>query len=176
MIKKITTVKDATYEWVQTFNAFPENMIEKLMDLEYTEWQEVTVPQVGKRVIVFDYGQGEVVEVYYEEGIRKFAVELDDPDENDGEEIIVVDEDGIEAEGYGYLPMWGTMWQFSDSIDEYWLENQDGINLMSACGFKIFKHEEWGYFFGIDGAGYDFYEAHWIPLYKARGMKWHAEE
>ena len=23
----------------------------------------------------------------------------------------------------------------------------------------------------IDGAGYDFYEAHWIPLYNKRGLK-----
>lgn len=29
---------------------------------------------------------------------------------------------------------------------------------------------------GIDGAGYDFYEAHWEPLYKARGLHWHSEE
>lgn len=35
---------------------------------------------------------------------------------------------------------------------------------MSQCGFRIFRSEEFGYFFGIDGAGYDFYEAHWIPL------------
>lgn len=29
---------------------------------------------------------------------------------------------------------------------------------------------------GIDGAGYDFYEAHWIPLYEARGLHWHEGE
>ena len=46
---------------------------------------------------------------------------------------------------------------------------------MSECGFRIYKHEEWGCFFGIDGAGYNFYDAHWIPLYKARGLKWHDE-
>ena len=44
---------------------------------------------------------------------------------------------------------------------------------MSECGFRIFESEEFGYFFGIDGAGYDFYEQHWLPLYKARGLKWH---
>ena len=38
---------------------------------------------------------------------------------------------------------------------------------------EIFK--EFGYFFGIDGAGYSFYEKHWIPLYKARGFQWHKE-
>ena len=49
----------------------------------------------------------------------------------------------------------------------------DGIRVMSDCGFRIYQHEEWGYFFGIDGAGYDFYSEHWIPLYKSRGLQWH---
>lgn len=44
---------------------------------------------------------------------------------------------------------------------------------MSQCGFRIFKSFEFGYFFGIDGAGYDFYESHWLPLYEARGLMWH---
>lgn len=70
------------------------------------------------------------------------------------------------------LPMWGTMWSFSDPTDEWWLEEQ-GIKLMSDIGFRIYRHEEYGYFFGLDGAGYDFYEAHWIPLYKAMGLSWH---
>lgn len=69
--------------------------------------------------------------------------------------------------------MWGWLWQFGDSADDYWLEELDGIRIMSECGFRIYEHEEWGYFFGIDGAGYDFYEAHWEPLYRARGLQWH---
>ena len=47
---------------------------------------------------------------------------------------------------------------------------------MADCGFRIYEQEDYGYIFGIDGAGYDFYEAHWIPLYKARGLKWHLTE
>ena len=44
---------------------------------------------------------------------------------------------------------------------------------MADCGFRIYESEEFGYFFGIDGAGYSFYEEHWIPLYKQRGLQWH---
>lgn len=29
---------------------------------------------------------------------------------------------------------------------------------------------------GVNGAGYDFDEAHWMPLYLALGMKWHEKE
>ena len=83
--------------------------------------------------------------------------------------------DGV-SEPYDVFPMWGTMWSFHDSIDDWWLEECDGIRLMSECGFRIYYHQEWGYFFGIDGAGYDFYAEHWEPLYKARGLHWHDEE
>ena len=44
---------------------------------------------------------------------------------------------------------------------------------MSRCGFRIYESEEFGYFFGIDGAGYSFYDEHWVPLYRARGLHWH---
>ena len=84
--------------------------------------------------------------------------------------------DELEVVHYDSLPMWGTMWSFGDSIDEWWLENKNGLKLMSECGFRIYYSEKYGYFFGIDGAGYDFYEAHWIPLYKARGLKWHEND
>ena len=52
----------------------------------------------------------------------------------------------------------------------------DGIQVMSECGFRIYESDEWGYFFGIDGAGYDFYSEHWIPLYRKRGLQWHDPE
>ena len=73
------------------------------------------------------------------------------------------------------LPMWGTMWSFEDKADDYWLEEKGGLKMMSQCGFRIYRSEEFGYFFGIDGAGYDFYGLHWTPLYEARGMRWHDE-
>ena len=72
------------------------------------------------------------------------------------------------------LPMWGTMWSFGDSADDEWLE--DHLQVMADYGFRIYEHEDYGYIFGIDGCGYDFYEGHWIPLYKARGLKWSKED
>lgn len=83
---------------------------------------------------------------------------------------------GRRDEDADYLPMWGTMWSFGNSADDYWLEEKDGLELMAECGFRIYEQEDFGYLFGIDGAGYSFMEAHWIPLYKARGLRWHREE
>lgn len=69
------------------------------------------------------------------------------------------------------LPKWGTMWTFGKIVDEVWARKN--LKVMAKCGFRIYKSNEIGICFGIDGGGYDFYEAHWIPLYKARGLQWH---
>ena len=77
------------------------------------------------------------------------------------------------AEKYDtFLPMWGTMWSFDHFFDDIWLKEKSNLQAMADCGFRIYEQEDFGYIFGIDGAGYDFYEAHWIPLYKARGQQW----
>ena len=83
---------------------------------------------------------------------------------------------GRRDEDADFRPMWGTMWSFGDSADDYWLEEGDGLELMAECGFRIYEQEDFGYLFGIDGAGYSFMDEHWIPLYKARGLHWHREE
>lgn len=73
------------------------------------------------------------------------------------EDIFPVGED---CEGY---PMWGFLWE-SDSyiVDEFIKSNIEKIN---EVGFLIYETEEGDLLIGIDGAGYDFYEQHWIPLF-----------
>ena len=176
MIAKGMTIKEATERWVYEFNKFPQDMIQKLMESDIDSWNEVTKPSYGSRVYVFNlpencedcsmYGE---IEKYLKE-TNKYRIRLDN---GSGVEV---EEDDFEMENYCDLPMYGYMWQFDDSADDYWLEELDGIQKMSDCGFRIYENDEWGYVFGIDGCGYDFYEAHWIPLYKERGLRWHDPE
>ena len=84
-----------------------------------------------------------------------------------------IDSSGDKFNCFEELPMWGIMWSMGDSLDDQWLDTDEGMNAILKCGFRVFEHEDFGYFFGIDSAGYDFYKEHWIPLYKARGLKWH---
>lgn len=78
------------------------------------------------------------------------------------------------GEEYGpvEIPMWGWFWMMSHSSDEKWLdENREAV---ADLGFTIIENYDEGWLLlGIDGAGYDFYDAHWLPLYDLRGMKWH---
>ena len=162
------TINDAAHEWVKEFNAFPQGMISKLMESDIDGWHELTKKRSGDRVYCYDHNEyGEVD--HYNEETEEYTVELDNGS------IVQTAEDDMERAEYDMLPMWGTLWQFGDSADDYWLEDEENQRLMSECGFRIYEHDEWGYFFGIDGAGYDFYDAHWIPLYKARGLRWHDE-
>lgn len=172
MIKGMT-ISDAAHKWVSEFNAIPQSMIERLMRAAPDEWEELTLPHAGSRVHVFDLPDscdtlehlGEIVA--YAADLNKYRVDLD------GGPSILVEPDNLEVVDEDTLPMWGTMWSFGDSCDDYWLGYADGIWVMSDCGFRIYQHKKWGYFFGIDGAGYDFYSEHWIPLYKSRGLQWH---
>ena len=72
---------------------------------------------------------------------------------------------------YAYPSGWGWLFHPDDSIDEKWIE--DNIKEVEKCGFLVYTSEETGILLGIDGAGYCFYDQHWIPLYKARGLQWH---
>ena len=80
----------------------------------------------------------------------------------------------IEERKTDFLPMWGWVWQMTDICDIDWLENN--LEEVAECGFSIYESDEFGVFIGIDGAGYNFYEKHWLPLYKARGLQWHEKE
>ena len=174
MTKEIKTVREAAVEWVRGFNAFPRTMIHQLVLDDPDSWEDLTELHKGLHVNTLVYGEGEIVDVVFEGKAVTYMVELDEPDDK-GNTVVECRAEDIEIDEYGLLPMWGTMWQFDDVCDEYWMEEKNGIAVMSSCGFKIFHHEEWGYFFGIDGAGYDFYENHWIPAYLKRGLQWHDE-
>ena len=163
------TIRDAAERWVHEMNAIPTGMIEKMMEADIDDWREVTLPSVGDLVYANSVGLGEVADVTSTDDGVVLVVDLDVP----RSEQVEIPADEVEIERLELLPMWGTMWSFGDSVDDWWLEKGNGIEIMSECGFRIYESDEFGYFFGVDGAGYDFYDAHWIPLNEARGLQWH---
>ena len=167
---KYENIKEATRAWQSSFNAFPLGMIEKLFYMNVDDWSELTPISEGCTVLSNEYQNcAEVIDITEDEEENKIAkIRLYET----GEEV-ETNYDDLSREEDSYFPMWGWMWQFDDSIDDWWLENH--LEEMAECGFRIYESQEFGYFFGIDGCGYDFYEAHWIPLYKARGLHWHKE-
>ena len=187
MIREIHTIKEAAQEWVRGMNAIPTELLQKIAKLDINEFydsiHELTTPVKGNPVYVYDLPDTDIeglqytcddsdgVITGYDEETEEYIIELS------GGTRIKCEAANFEVNcDDEFLPMWGTLWTFGDSADDYWLTNCDGIRKMSECGFRIYESDDFGYFFGIDGAGYDFYEAHWIPLYKARGLQWHDTE
>ena len=181
------TIREAAEAWVREFDAYPQWMIGKIAGEGLENLYEITPPSRGDRVYIFDDNEyGEIV------GINEDGDEDEDRDEDgdykielDSGDTVFRDKSDFEiTDQEGFLPMWGTMWSFHDSCDyEYYFgEHLGGNHLqeMADCGFRIYEYSDRDgneeTFFGIDGAGYDFYESHWIPLYKKRGLKWHEEE
>ena len=72
---------------------------------------------------------------------------------------------------YPKIPMWGWVFAPKDPIDREWIVNH--ADKVAKCGFIVYETDEIGVYLGVNGAGYDFYEAHWLPLYRTRGLKWH---
>lgn len=165
---KYATIKEAAQEWVKEMNVYPVDMLEILVKADEGGWHEITTPCKGDRVYYLGM-EGEIAEVIFdnEAGFDIYKLALDDGTE------MFVDAEDFEVLHDDFFPMWGWMWSFKDSLDEGWLTDHNGIKLMSECGFRIYESDKWGYFFGIDGCGYDFYTNHWCPLYKARGLQWH---
>lgn len=166
---KYETINDAAHAWVAEFNAIPMAIIDKLLEANSEELHEITPPSVGDRVFVFDSPADEDTGEIIEHNENIYTIKLDDGTTCD------LEVGDFEVQHDEFLPMWGTMWAFGYSIDNWWLED-GGLQIMADCGFRIYEQEDYDYIFGIDGAGYSFYDEHWLPLYKARGLKWHKEE
>ena len=161
------TKREAAEMWANEFDAIPESVLVKLQELSgYSDIEEITPPALYDRVDVFSEGEeGEIIDIT-DDG--EYIVKLDN------DETVTLENDNFEVlKEYG-LPMWNTLWSFSDSCDINWAENH--LQEIANCGFKIYQSEDYGIIIGIDGCGYDFYESHWIPLYNARGLHWHDVE
>lgn len=67
-------------------------------------------------------------------------------------------------------PMWNTAWDLGGE------PTCEEIQLYNDCGIGVYEDEDSNWYMGIDGCGYDFYDDHWLKLYRKRGLQWHTTE
>jgi len=107
-------------------------------------------------------------EIIYEEYIQ----DLDEKHEHEKkildmpkEEILKSEEfDTYKRESYPE-PVWGTVF----GVDEFFVNSAYmNVDKLYKLGLGVIDHDT-GYYIFVSGAGYDFYEHHWIPLFKQLG-------
>ena len=156
------TIREATQKWVGEVSRIPIGIVEKLLEANPDELQEITPASVYDRVDLYDGEHSGVGEITgYDEERPVYTPSrwtMGRKSRRNGTCFDVRRDD--------YLPMWGTMWAFGDLSDEDWLE-RGGLQKMADCGFRIYEQEDYGYIFGIDGAGYSFFDEH-LSLYIRR--------
>lgn len=158
-MSKYLTVKEATEKWVSEFNSIEHSLIENVMKYCPDDFIEITPITKGDYVCSYSGICGEAENVDYSN--EQLDIEGQTFDFSD----IYKEQDE--------LPMWGWFWTFNNSLDEDWV--RENLVTVAECGFRIYEYQDTGtIYLGIDGAGYNFYDAHWIPLYKARGLQWHS--
>lgn len=157
-------IMDKVHKWTEAnFIPVPQSVVEKLRQVNRDDIYDITLPIIGNRVNICgsknDY-DGEIIEISADR--ETYKVKLDSIDE-----VVELEDGDFTVERYSYLPMWDPMWSFTYDYnsDNENSNNSKKLKIFSDCGFRIYTSEDYGYLYGIDGAGYNFYEQHWYPLY-----------
>lgn len=160
-------LREKVEKWLNRVNLIPTEMISSLAELE-GGWTEITTPTIhADRVFCTKEDSYGVItgskEDFYE-------VELDNG------KVIQATEKELQVSYDEKYPMWGRMFSLDDPVDKEWLRRKDSVRSLSECGFRVFKSEKYGTYFGLDNGGCDFVDQYWTPLYKIMYEKYLKEE
>ena len=174
LLNKIS-VREATEEWIREFSYVPGSVIEKLIQYdESVSWYDSDAFRLVASPLVECMG----CDGHYEGDLSL-------------EELHAVDEDGkgipcehcqynsgdewrMARPQYAFPCGWGTLFAPKDNCDILWF--REHAEEVAALGIFVFESEDWEIMLGIDGGGFNFYEAYWVPLYRLRGLRWHDHE
>lgn len=154
------------------FSAIPQCFVLSYMkEHGFDALEDITELTVGTNVSTEDGKAGEIVKIQGLDDEKSIDVRVY---EDDKEKIVTYPADEVYRshgwQGEKGLPMWGTMWVLNRND---WM---DRVQDLSDSGFAVFDvYDEDLMVVGIDGAGYDFYEDHWEPLYDRLGLDWHKQ-
>lgn len=160
------TEYDACKEWVS--DHYDSITYDLLVDPEHGKFLTCKdLPQPGSSISLYgEFGDEDRFSYIVE------SVDLDEEivtavSEEDGESIDVLFKDLCCLDN---SPMWLTLWAL------YHSPTYSEIEMFNECGISVYKSAAGDFYLGIDGCGYDFIEAHWIPLYRKMGICWHSTE
>lgn len=166
------TLRAATQEWIAQFDHVPASIIEKMAEAdEYMRCYDSDT----LRLVAGPRTECNWCNATYE-GRQTLKQLHEAQEQGQGEPCPFCDGNLGDSWVYGdpvnaFPCGWSTLFAPRDACDKEWtLEHADEVGNL---GLFVFESEDFGYLLGIDGAGFDFYEALWVPLYQARGLQWH---
>lgn len=178
-------VLEQTRHFVQReFDMIPSVLFTELAGLREDDGYDATLRLVGDNSRKCCYceeevEQGQPIECNCDDD--NCECELD-PVEYDGKHHWVCEACGHNAvmtgEAYEDLELRGAVHAWPGAHGTcFWTTNEQAAEKAAECGFLVYEAQDFqGYVLAVDGGGYDFYEAHWVPLYLALGYTWHERE
>ena len=158
-------IKDEVSErFERDFNYIQLDVIKKVMD--DCEYENIAMPSFSiiASEYMSNYGNEEELR---EEYAKTEGIEANEIDEADFFEWLEdnkyseVSDSYMESENY---PMWNTVFEARDSYLSKWIEKN--VDELYNIGIGVMLGgDNFNNMLFISGCGYDFYEAHWIPLY-----------
>jgi hypothetical protein len=163
-----TTLRQAAESWIDGFDQVPASVLEKMAkaDEAMTYYDSDSLRLIASPRVVCDEcdstyeGELTLEQLQRREADTRGEV-CPNCSHNNG--------DGwrIGFPVYAFPCGWSTLFAPRRGLENDWLIEHAAE--VAALGFFVFESEDYGCLLGIDGAGYDFYEAHWVPLYELHG-------
>lgn len=157
--------REACSDWFNsTFKEVDADMIESPESDRYLRCRDL--PEEGSTISQYgEYGQEE--RFSFTVSVIDIAREIVIAEDENGEALEMPFDELANLDG---RPMWNAMWAI-DGEPSY-----EEIQEFNECGISVYEDDDGDWYFGIDGCGYDFYDAHWIKLYRKSGICWHSTE
>lgn len=168
------TPRDAAEQWITRFDHVPTSVIEKMSQADpYMSCYNSD----SLRLVAGPRIECTECDATYE-GTRTLEQLHDAQKQGQGEACLFCDANTGDDWVYGrpstFPCGWGRLFAPREHLDREWvLEHAQDIARLELF---VFESEDYGCLLGIDGAGYDFYDAFWVPLYTMRGLQWHELE
>lgn len=159
------TESEACRKWFEsTFKPISVDAIESSDNDHYLRCRDL--PEVGSTISLYgEYGCEE--RFYYTVTGVDIGKEMVFAEGENGEEITIP---FVELANLDDSPIWNTVWVLDD--EPTYQELQE----LNDCDISVYEDCDGNWYFGIDGANYDFYEKHWLKLYRRRGICWHSTQ
>lgn len=169
--------KEAVEKLMYCMSTVDSGVIAALMLAQGDDWEEVTTPCVGCRVTLYegdDEIDGEVHQLSYDIATQKTSYGIDVGDEDD---MWTDDTSLFDVVFDSILPNCDVMFSpqnvFGDFLTPNWFEH-GGIEILSQIGFRVYKSNTFGYFFGVDNADLEHagLEEFFGLLYDSLDLEW----